>query len=104
MGILTFLEKMQNMQLSYAKFFAARYLDHLFRRFLLNPTVTYVFAMHAHLGWFGFLVGKERLQSSLKDTPTEAKVLRALSLFLDYGVVEDYEVSDVEDIARCISF
>ena len=49
-GILTFLGKMQNMQLSYAKFFAARYLDHVFRRFLLNPTATHVFAMHAHLG------------------------------------------------------
>ena len=31
-------------------------------------------------------------------------VLRALSLFLDCGVAKDYEVSDVEDIARCISF
>ena len=49
-------------------------------------------------------MGKERPRSSLKDTPSEAKALRALSLFLDYGVVEDYEVSDVEDIARCISF
>ena len=97
------MEKMQNIQLSYAKFFAARYLDHLFRRFLLNPTVTYVFAMQCNAcssGLFWIFGGKRKTTKS----PPEAKVLRALSLFLDYGVVEDYEVSDVEDIARCISF
>ena len=40
----------QKMRLSYAKFLAARYLELLFRAFLLNPTATQVFAMHAQLG------------------------------------------------------
>ena len=54
----------QKMRLSYAKFLAARYLELLFRAFLLNPTATQVFAMHAQLGSSWFVARKMRSTKS----------------------------------------